>query len=217
MIEDLKVVSFDLDGVLYDGKSAAFPVAQQLGLEQKFLGILKENALHQRSVEESIIEGCKIWAGVSVDGKFDHIIEGMPLMTGAEETVSLLKEWGYEVGCISSGVSQFFLRPLMKRLGLDFAYSNVLGERDGTHDGTVSYVMGGPQKAETVAIYLNDRGYSTENLASIGDGENDINIFEISRLSIAFNPESKRVSEAASLTIHSKDLRSILPHFIRDD
>ncbi|MFW9849869.1 MAG: HAD-IB family phosphatase [Candidatus Thorarchaeota archaeon] len=216
MIEDLKVVSFDLDGVLYDGKSAAFPVAKELGLGQKFLQILHENNLHQRSFVDSIIEGAKIWEGVPVDGGLDYVVENMPLMTGTEETLSNLKDWGYEVGCISSGVSQFFLKPLIKRLDLDFAYSNVLGEKDGRHDGTVSYVMAGPQKAATIRNHLSERGYTKENLASIGDGENDINIFHLSRLSIAFNPESEHVSEAASLTIHSRDLRSILPHFIRD-
>ncbi|MHA1907451.1 MAG: HAD hydrolase family protein, partial [Candidatus Thorarchaeota archaeon] len=160
--------------------------------------------------------GTKIWEGVQVDGTLDHIIEDLPLMLGTEETLTNLKDWGYEIGCISSGVSQYFLKPLTKRLGLDFAFSNVLGAKDGKHDGTVRYVMGGPQKAETIKKYLSERGLSKENLASIGDGENDIDIFHVSKLSIAFNPESELVSDAASLTIHSKDLRSVLPHFIKD-
>ncbi len=216
MDDSIKVVSFDLDGVLYDGKSATYPVAKELGLEKKFLRIIKENAELQRSIKESIIEGAKMWAGVHVDGTLDHIIENLPLMRGAEETISNLKDWGYEVGCISSGVSQFFLKPLVKRLDLDFAYSNILGEKNGKHDGTVSYVMGGPQKAETALRYLSERGLSRKNLAAIGDGENDIDIFHTSKLSIAFNPESERVSKAASLTIHSKDLRSVLPQFLKD-
>ncbi|MHA2425849.1 MAG: HAD-IB family phosphatase [Candidatus Thorarchaeota archaeon] len=216
MVEDIKIVSFDLDGVLFDGKSAAYPVAKELGLGQEFLRILNDNTTQQRTFEESIIEGSKIWTGVNADSRFDYIIEKLPLMSGAEETIAALKDWEYQVGCISSGVSQFFLKPLIRRLGLDFAYSNVLGEEDGKHDGTVRYVMGGPQKAETILKYLSEKGFSRKNLASIGDGENDINIFEVSRLSIAFNPETEKVSEAASLTIHSKDLRSVLPHFLKD-
>ncbi|MDF1540175.1 MAG: HAD-IB family phosphatase [Candidatus Thorarchaeota archaeon] len=216
MYEDIKVVSFDLDGVLYDGKSASYPVAKAVGLEKEFLAILKHNAENQVSMEAAIIEGAKIWAGIPVRGELDHIIETLPLMKGAEETVATLKEWDYLVGCISSGVSQFFLSPLQKRLNLDFAYSNILSESDGVHDGFVSYIMGGPQKAETIQRYLADNSMRPSNLASIGDGENDIDIFKVSRLSIAFNPDSGRVSEAASLTIRSKDLRSVLPHFIRD-
>ncbi|MCK5152388.1 MAG: HAD hydrolase family protein [Candidatus Thorarchaeota archaeon] len=213
---DLKVISFDLDGVLYDGKSATYPVAKELGLEQEFFRIIEENIELQRSNEDSIIEVAKIWTGVPVDGTLDHIIKDMPLMSGAEETVSNLKDWGYEVGCISSGVSQYFLIPLVKRLELDFAFSNILGEKDGKHDGTVSYAMGGPQKAETALKYLSERGFSRENLAAIGNGENDIDLFRRCKLSIAFNPVSELVSEVASLTIHSKDLRSVLPHFFKD-
>ncbi|MFW9918301.1 MAG: HAD-IB family phosphatase [Candidatus Thorarchaeota archaeon] len=214
---DIKVISFDLDGVLFDGRSATYPVAKALGLEEQFLSVLRLNAEKQLSLKESIREGCKIWAGVPVDGTLDHIIETMPLMNGVEETLALLKEWDYKIGCISSGVSQFFLKPLTKRLDLDFAFSNQLGETNGTHDGTVHYIMGAAQKAETALKYLESIGLTSQNLASIGDGENDIPIFTVSQFSIAFNPESERVSMAASLTINSKDLRSILPHFIPVD
>ena len=100
---------------------------------------------------------------------------------------------------------------------MDFAYSNELGENNGKHDGTVHYIMGGPQKAETIQKYLSSEGFGPENLASIGDGENDIPIFQVSKISIAFNPDSESVSKAASLTIHSKDLRDILPHFSPED
>ncbi len=216
MNPDIKVISFDLDGVLFDGKSATYPVAKAVGLENQFLAVLRRNSEENLSLEDSIREGSKIWDGVPVDG-LDHIVMELPLMTGAEETLKHLKDWGYIVGCISSGVSQFFLRPLTKRLKLDFAYSNILGESDGTHDGHVHYVMGGPQKAETMLQYLETNGFTQANLASIGDGENDIPIFRISRFSIAFNPDSENVSKAASITINSKDLRSILPHFIPED
>ena len=113
-------------------------------------------------------------------------------------------------------LSQFFLKPLTARLNLDFAHSNVLGEKDGKHDGTVSYVMTGPHKAETAAKYLKRAGFVGRNLASIGDGENDIPLFRISGFSIAFNPDSDAVSKEASLTIKSNDLRAVLPHFIPD-
>jgi len=216
MRDEIKVISFDLDGVLFDGKSASYPVAKAVGLEKEFLRVLQRNAEKELSMEEAITEGAKIWAGISVNGEFDHLIETLPLMEGAEETVSTLKECDYKVGCISSGVSQYFLAPLQKRLKLDFVYSNILGESDGAHDGSVSYVMGGPQKAETILRYLSENSMNSSNLASVGDGENDIDIFKISQLSIAFNPDSERVSKAASLTIRSKDLRSVLPHFIHD-
>ncbi len=215
MNPEIKVISFDLDGVLFEGKSATYPVAKAVGLEAQFLNVLKMNAEQDLSLEDSIREGSKIWVGVPVDG-LDYIVTEMPLMQGAEEALKHLKEWGYIVGCISSGVSQFFLRPLTKRLNLDFAFSNELGEAKGKHDGTVHYIMGGPQKAETALRYLQSIGLTSANLASIGDGANDIPIFDISRFSIAFNPDSEHVSKAASITINSKDLRSILPHFIPD-
>ncbi|MHA2004301.1 MAG: HAD-IB family phosphatase [Candidatus Thorarchaeota archaeon] len=216
MDRDIKVVSLDLDGVLFDGPSAVHPITRELGIEEQFMAIYEKQGENRRSMAEAITEGAKIWVGVRTDGTLDPLVENLPLMTGAIETVASLKEWGYLVGCISSGVSQFFMKPFKKRLNLDFAYSNILGEKNGTHDGKVHYVMEGPQKAERMTEYLVENGFTSMNLASVGDGENDIPLFEISNLSIAFNPMTESVSKAASLTIRSKDLRAILPHFIPD-
>ncbi|MHA1638431.1 MAG: HAD-IB family phosphatase [Candidatus Thorarchaeota archaeon] len=216
MNNDIKVISFDLDGVLFDGPSATYPIAKEIGIEKEFLGVLAKADSAQLSLHESIIEGSKIWAGVPVDGTLDPIIESMPLMPGAEETVSTLKKWGYLVGCISSGVSQYFLKPLSKRLNLDFAFSNELGSVNGKHDGTVLHVMDGPGKAKAATNYLTSLDLPTNSLASVGDGENDLDMFRISSFSIAFNPTSDVVANTASLTIRSKDLRTVLPHFTPD-
>ncbi|MHA2140565.1 MAG: HAD-IB family phosphatase [Candidatus Thorarchaeota archaeon] len=216
MDRDIKVVSLDLDGVLYDGLSAVHPIAKELGIEDLFMAVYEKQEENNRSMADIITEGAKIWIGIPSDGTLDPLVEDLPLMTGAQETITTLKEWGYVVGCISSGASQFFMTPFKERLDLDFAYSNILGEQNGAHDGTVVYVMDGLQKAERMKEFLLDNGFKSKNLASVGDGENDIPLFEISSLSIAFNPLTESVSKAAGLTIRSEDLRAILPHFIPD-
>lgn len=211
MQNPIAVVVLDLDGVLFDGPSAAYPLAKQLGLEEAFLGVVRK----QLSLRDSIVEGAKIWAGIPVDGTLDPLVERIPLRLGAEETVLSLKQLGFAVGCISSGVSQFFMKPFARRLDLDFAYSNTLGQKNGKHDGTVQYVMEGPQKAEKVVQYLKSKGLSSKNLSSVGDGENDLDLFKSSSLSIAFNPQTERVSRAATVTIRSKDLKAVLPYFAK--
>jgi phosphoserine phosphatase len=210
---DIRVISFDLDGVLFDGPSAAFPIAQQLGLGEKFMTVYAQVAKRGSGFEDSVIEGCKIWKGVATDGVYNHLVNELPLRIGAQETVNTLKEEGYFVGCISSGVSQFFMVPFSERLSLDFAFSNILGEDMGAHNGEVEYIMGGPQKVETALKFLRENGLEGKHLASIGDGTNDIDLFNHSGFSIAFNPEKEEVSTAANVTIHSKDLRSILEYF----
>ena len=210
---NIRVVSFDLDGVLFDGPSAAFPLAKQLGLGDKFMAVYTKVTKERGRFEDSIIEGSKIWKGVATDGAYNHLVNQLPLRIGAQETLDTLREAGYTIGCISSGVSQFFMEPFSQRLGLDFAYSNILGEEAGAHNGDVDYIMGGPQKVETALEFLRERGLEGKNLASIGDGTNDVDLFNISGFSIAFNPENEKVSGAASITVHSKDLRSILEYF----
>ncbi|MFW9889285.1 MAG: HAD family hydrolase, partial [Candidatus Thorarchaeota archaeon] len=174
MDPDIRVVCLDLDGVLFDGPSAVQPITKELGIEDQFMAIYTKQGENRRTMTEAITEGAKIWIGVPTDGALDPLVERLPLMKGAKETVAALKDWGYIVGCISSGASQFFMKPFGKRLNLDFAYSNILGEKNGTHDGEVHYIMEGPQKAERMSEYLEENGFTSKNLASVGDGENDI-------------------------------------------
>jgi len=213
MHKEIKIIAFDLDGVLFDGPSAAFHIAQQVGLGEKYQELFIKIGKEKLPIE-SIRLGSKIWEGVQIDGNYDHLVMELPLMQGTEETIRALKEAGYLVGCISSGVSQFFMEPLAKRLNLDFAHSNILGTSNGGHSGSVEYTMGGPQKAETALRILQERELSTKNLASIGDGTNDIDLFGVSAFSIAFNPENENVSGAATITVHSKNLELILEYFV---
>lgn len=214
MHKEIKIISFDLDGVLYDGPSAAFHLARQVGLGKKYEELFVRMATENLSFEDSLRLGAKIWEGVAFGGEYRELVMKLPLMKGAEETTKVLKSTGYHIGCISSGVSQFFMEPLMERLNLEFAFSNILGISNGTHSGKIEYAMGGPQKAETALRILKGKGLSTKNLASVGNGENDIQLFGVSGFSIAFNPISETVSEAATVTIHSKNLDSILEHFV---
>ncbi|MHA2360289.1 MAG: HAD family hydrolase, partial [Candidatus Thorarchaeota archaeon] len=187
MTSEIKIISLDLDGVLFDGSSVTYVLAQQLGLVEQYKVLFQRLANEEMSLSETVNEVTKIWKGIAIDGH-DNLIESLPLMNGATETVTSLKKWGYEVGCISSGVSQFFMAPFGRRLNLDFTYSNVVGSKEGAFDGTVEYVMGRPQKAETIQKHIRDRGYSNSGLASVGNGFNDIDLFRVSTFSIAFNP-----------------------------
>jgi phosphoserine phosphatase len=216
MNSSIKVVALDLDGVLYDGSNASVTIGFQVGLKEKYMDLLQRIELEKMDLRKSVVEGAKIWKGVPINAKYHILVKKLPLMEGAEETVATLKEWGYEVGCVSSGVSQFFMEPLTRRLDLDFAYSHILGSENETHDGTVQFIMGGPEKATTMIQYAQIKGHPLDSIASVGNGMNDIDLFKFSAFSIAFNPVDKMVSDAASVTIESKDLRDILPHFERD-
>jgi phosphoserine phosphatase len=214
MKKEIKIISFDLDGVLFDGASAAFHLAKQVGLGQQYQELFKRMASENLSFDDSLRLGAEIWKGTEFGGKYRKLVMDMPLMEGTEGTLDALKKTGHHVGCISSGVSQFFMEPFSQRLNLDFAHSNILGMVGKTHSGVIEYAMGTPQKAETALKVLEERGLSTENFASVGNGENDIDLFRISGFSIAYNPISDAVSEAATVTVHSKNLESILEYFV---
>ena len=51
-------------------------------------------------------------------------------------------------------------------------------------------------------------------IAFVGDGKNDIPVFSVVGLSIAFNPETEEVANAASVVVRDKDLHEILPFIL---
>jgi len=209
----IKVIAFDLDGVLFPLPQAAYLLACAIGLKNEYKGVFAKAKAENLSFRDTIIEMARIWKGVPVDGCLDGTVMGLPMMAGAEEIISQLKDWGYHVGCISSGSSQFFMDTLARKLGLDFVFTNVLGQQNDIMDGTVEFIMGPEEKAETISMYLRENGYTLDELASIGNGENDIYLLRASRFSIAFNPMTERVSDAATIVVESDDLQCVLEHF----
>ena len=101
MNSNIKVISFDLDGVLYDGFSASYSISKPLGLSHKYDDLFHKMAQEGLSLREGVIEGGKIWTGIPANGTYDDKVDSLPLMEGAVETVASLKSLGYEVGCIS--------------------------------------------------------------------------------------------------------------------
>ena len=50
-----------------------------------------------------------------------------------------------------------------------------------------------------------------EEILAIGDSTGDIDMFQMAGLSIAFNPLSTRLESLATFSVHSMDLRDLIP------
>ena len=50
-----------------------------------------------------------------------------------------------------------------------------------------------------------------EEVLAIGDSSGDIPMFQMAGLSVAFNPLSKQLEALATLSVHSLDLRDLIP------
>jgi phosphoserine phosphatase len=159
---------------------------------------------------ESLRERVATLAGLP-EAVLDQAFNQVKLSVGATELIATVHAAGGRVGAVSGGFTQI-LEPLAKSLSLDYYRANDLEVRDGKLTGQViGRIIDRQAKAEALIEWAADFGVSVEDVAAIGDGANDLDMFEVSGISFAYHAKPK-VREAADVCIDEPDLRLVIPH-----
>lgn len=208
-MESIKLIAFDLDGVLVDGCGSWREV-------HKGLGTYDESERHAElyySGEITFDEWARIdaalWEGIEMN-KIRDILYGVRLMRGADEAVPSLKE-RYKLVIISGGLQTLADR-IKDMFNMDYAIANRLLVEDGRVAG-IDQVVDFKGKGRVLAEIAGSYGLEAKECAVIGDYVNDIPMFRVSGFSIAFNPKDKEVIKYADEVIYENDLTRILPFF----
>ena len=128
-------------------------------------------------------------------------------MTGAREACKTLKDAGWKVMAVSGGFTIMTDR-LKNELDLDFVFSNELTFKDGVLDGVKINVDS--DKSKSAKIKTEEWNENKEETVVIVDGANDIKLFDICGLGIAFRAQDM-VKDLATTTLEEKDLSKIIP------
>ena len=203
----MKLAVFDFDSTLMDGETIDF-LAKPLGLEEKVVKITEEAMAGRLDFFESLIERVALLKGLENSLAVD-ICKNLPLMPGAMETVSKLKEQGYKVICFSGGF-RIGTTPAKEKLGLDVDFSDILHHKDGILTGLVGGdMMFGFSKGDMIQRVQSMLGVSKENTLVAGDGANDVSMFPFASKRVAFCARDILKKEA-NIIIDTKDLTQIL-------
>ena len=203
----MKLAVFDFDSTLMDGETIDF-LAKPLGLEEKVAKITEEAMAGRLDFFESLIERVALLKGLENSLAVD-ICKNLPLMPGAMETVSKLKEQGYKVICFSGGF-RIGTTPAKEKLGLDVDFSDILHHKDGILTGLVGGdMMFGFSKGDMIQRVQSMLGVSKENTLVAGDGANDVSMFPFASKRVAFCARDILKKEA-NIIIDTKDLTQIL-------
>ena len=128
-------------------------------------------------------------------------------MTGAREACKTLKDAGWKVMAVSGGFTIITDR-LKDELNLDHVYTNELIFNDGKLDGVRINVDS--DKAKSARIKIEEWKIPKDEIVVIVDGANDIKLFDISNLGIAYRAQDL-VKDLATTTLDEKDLTKIIP------
>ena len=198
------LVIFDVEGVLFDGEYLPL-LAEKINKENEIWEITKKGIQGVINWEEGLRTRVDALRGLSFE-TCKEVADSLPIMTGAKEACRILKAAGWKLLAISGGFSIMTER-LQKELDLDFVYSNELIFKDGKLDGVKVTVDS--DKAKSAKIKIQEWNENKDNIVVVVDGANDIALFDISGLDIAFRAQDK-VKDLADVILEDKDLSKIL-------
>ncbi len=198
------LVIFDVEGVLLDGEYLPL-LANLVGKEKEIMDITVQGIRGEIPWEEGLLRRVDALHGIDYD-KAREIALSMPIMEGAKEVCQKLKRSGWRLLAVSGGFTIITDR-LKDELGLDHIASNELIFNDGKLRGVDINVNS--DKVDAIAKVIREWNEKKENTVAVVDGANDLKLFNIAVLKVAFNAQ-ELVKEKANVIIDKKDLILLL-------
>ena len=203
-IRNQLLVIFDVEGVLYDEEYLPI-LSEKLHKEDEIWEITKQGIQGKINWEEGLKTRVDALKGLD-EKTCQEVADSLPIMTGAKEACRVLKAAGWKLMAVSGGFTLMMGR-LQKELGLDYVYSNELIFKDGKLDGVKINVDSDKSKAAKIKITEWDE--NKEDIVCVVDGANDIKLFDICGLGIAYRAQDL-VKDLATSILEEKDLSKIL-------
>ena len=202
----IKLVVFDLDNVIIDGEGID-EIGKLVNIEDQIAAITEQAMQGDIDFETSIKKRVGLLKGVATED-IKTLANEMPLMKGAKETVSTLKENGFDVAIIS-GSFDIIADTIKDKLDVDNIFTNSLVEEDGILTGEVTGPLVSGSKLDVLSEFIEEKGYSLDECVAIGDGANDISMIESAKYGIAFNAKPA-LKENADIIVETRDLTDVL-------
>ena len=203
----MKLAVFDFDSTLMDGETIDF-LAAELGLEKEVASITAQAMEGKLDFFKSLQARVALLEGLPLV-RVEEICHSLPLMNGAKETVAGLKKAGYKVVCFSGGFRNA-TSYASKVLGLDADFANILHDEDGILTGKVGgEMMFSYSKGQMLKRLQSLLDVSIDDTVAIGDGANDLSMFEYAKTKIAFCAKDI-LKQASTNVIVEKDLTQVL-------
>lgn len=197
-----------MDSTLIDAE-VIDELAKAAGVEEEVSEITEAAMTGEMDYTKSFQMRVNLLKGLSYEKALAEA-DKIQLMPGAAELVDYIHEKGGKIAMLTCGFSLAADR-VKEQLGLDYVYSNELTVEDGYLTGTASGPLRVTNAKEAVLCELVEKtGIPFEECLVVGDGANDICLFERAGFSIAFNAKPI-VQKQAHAVVSEKDLRRIIP------
>jgi len=198
------LVIFDVEGVLFDAEYLPI-LAEKINKDKEIWEITRKGIQGEINWEEGLKTRVDLLKGIDFK-TCKEVSDSLPIMTGAREACRALKQAGWKIMAVSGGFTIMTDR-LKEELDLDYVYSNELKFTDGKLDGVDIIVDS--DKAKSARIKIEEWNVKKEDIVVVVDGANDIKLFDICGLGIAYRAQDL-VKDLATVTLDEKNLVKII-------
>jgi len=195
---------FDVEGVLFDAEYLPL-LAEKVNKEKEIWEITKKGIEGVINWEEGLKKRIELLRGLSYD-TCKEVADSLPIMTGAREACGILKSAGWKLLAVSGGFTIMTER-LQNELNLDHVFSNELIFKNGKLDGVKIHVDS--DKSRSAKIKITEWDEKKENIIAVVDGANDLKLFDICGLGVAYRAQDI-VKDKADVTLDEKDLSKLI-------
>jgi len=204
------LVAFDLDGTLVRIWSAWSWIHKLLGTVEAakpYADLYHAGEIDYARWAELDVE---LWHGVPLQHIEEAVDDGLVFIPNVKALVDKLHSYRLKTAIISSGLA-IFAKRTQKTLGIDISKANKLvTDEDGNICGVEVHVAF-DNKDQVLKEIAQETKLSLLQCAAVGDSRNDIPMFKIAGFSIAFNPTTEDVANAATTIIRSDNALDLLP------
>lgn len=210
--EPVRLVAFDMDGVLIDVGSSwvmvhkAFGVSNEASLRAYLNGEFDDAEFIRRDAALWLRQKPKIRRA-----DFEAIFATPPFMPGVERTVAALHGAGVATAIVSGGVD-VMAENVARRLGIPRVAANgFVYDADGhiTGEGVVRTPLN--DKAAPLLRFAAESGVPLGQVLAIGNSLPDVSMFDVAGRSIAFHPEDDYARRHATWVVEDGPLDRVLP------
>jgi len=195
---------FDVEGVLLDAEFLPI-LAEKINKQDEIWAITRQGIEGKINWEEGLKRRIELLRGIDFQ-TCKEVSDSLKIMIGAKEACRALKAAGWKIMAVSGGFTIMTDR-LKDELEIDYVFSNKLIFKDGKLDGVTIDVDS--DKAKSAIIKINEWKEEKKNIVVVVDGANDIKLFNICGLGVAFRAQDV-VKELATVTLEEKDLSKLI-------
>ncbi len=210
MAQNKKLIVFDVDGVIFKSLFI-LRLSRSIGffpyLRTLFLCFLFD--IGRISIERLLGETYEAFKGVPLE-KVWLVYREMALIGNAQNAVSDIRSRGHEVALISSGVPDFLIHDLSKRLNINYGFGIEVGVNNDRLTGKVGGILSQPAgKITLIEDLLNKLNLTWSDVVVAADDRNNLEIMDRAGVGIGINADYP-VRKKAKYLIDSGDLGEIL-------